>query len=255
MKKRKLRNFRDLHCLRDDDGPRLKKGRIFRSGVLAGLAPRALRKIGQLGLDEVTDLRSPEEIRLKPDDPLPCASVNAPFGDPEFTQAPDGIDRYAIATFWKNRACGPDFAAHEREFYRNIYSKNLCRNEGIRELFRLMTEQKTFLFHCHGGKDRTGVCAALLLWALGFSREAIVRDYLKTNKPAALAASRIGLRLLGFNRNGIDAVLCNSFAMPELLDAMFCEIEARWGSVEAFLLAEYGVTADELAACKAYYLE
>ncbi len=33
------------------------------------------------------------------------------------------------------------------------------------------------LFHCHGGKDRTGLAAALLLEALGVERQAILDDY------------------------------------------------------------------------------
>ena len=120
---------------------------------------------------------------------------------------------------------------------------------------RLMTEQKTFLFHCHGGKDRTGVLAALILWTLGFTKDEIIRDYLKTNDPVKYALYRYGLYLFGFNKNGIEAVLYNSFAMRPLIDAVFEAIESRYGTPEAFLLQEYGITREQIDGFRAYYLE
>jgi glutamate-1-semialdehyde 2,1-aminomutase len=38
------------------------------------------------------------------------------------------------------------------------------------------------VFHCHGGKDRTGVIAAVLLAGLGVDREAILDDYEATRR-------------------------------------------------------------------------
>jgi protein-tyrosine phosphatase len=38
------------------------------------------------------------------------------------------------------------------------------------------------VFHCHAGKDRTGVVAALLLEALGVDREAVLDDYELTSR-------------------------------------------------------------------------
>ena len=47
------------------------------------------------------------------------------------------------------------------------------------ELFCALAEDDGLpaLFHCHGGKDRTGLAAALLLEALGVERQAILDDY------------------------------------------------------------------------------
>ena len=38
------------------------------------------------------------------------------------------------------------------------------------------------MFHCHGGKDRTGVVAAVLLLALGVDRETVLDDYEATRR-------------------------------------------------------------------------
>jgi len=47
---------------------------------------------------------------------------------------------------------------------------------------RLVRDSTPLLFHCSAGKDRSGVAAALLLDVLGVSREAILRDYLLSNR-------------------------------------------------------------------------
>ena len=46
-------------------------------------------------------------------------------------------------------------------------------------LFTLLSEPRNrpLLFHCTGGKDRTGAAAALILLALGVPTETVVADY------------------------------------------------------------------------------
>ena len=42
-------------------------------------------------------------------------------------------------------------------------------------------EDARFLVHCAAGKDRTGFAAAIILLALGVSREVVMRDYMLTS--------------------------------------------------------------------------
>ena len=74
-------------------------------------------------------------------------------------------------------------------------------------------------FHCTWGRDRTAVVAAVILTALGASREAIMADYV-------ISAETVG-------------------AFPTSLAATLDELERR-GGVEGYY-GELGVTADELA--------
>jgi protein-tyrosine phosphatase len=46
----------------------------------------------------------------------------------------------------------------------------------------LEDERRPLLFHCSAGKDRTGLGAALILTALGVSREDILTDYVATDR-------------------------------------------------------------------------
>ena len=66
-------------------------------------------------------------------------------------------------------------------------------NPAYRALFgAIRAGQTPILFHCTAGKDRTGVAAALILKALGVSREDIVEDYLLTNAGAGGTARSAG---------------------------------------------------------------
>jgi hypothetical protein len=53
-----------------------------------------------------------------------------------------------------------------------------------RSLFDLLLEpdRHALLFHCSAGKDRTGLAAALILTALGASRETVMEDYRATDR-------------------------------------------------------------------------
>jgi len=44
------------------------------------------------------------------------------------------------------------------------------------------SSDRPVMFHCTGGRDRTGITAALLLQVLGVSREAILSDFVLSTK-------------------------------------------------------------------------
>ena len=52
-----------------------------------------------------------------------------------------------------------------------------------KEFFKLLQQEKNLplLFHCSAGKDRTGMGAALILYALGVDEQTIMEDYLASN--------------------------------------------------------------------------
>jgi protein-tyrosine phosphatase len=82
-------------------------------------------------------------------------------------------------------------------------------------------------FHCTWGRDRTAIVAAVILMALGASREAIMADYM------------ISAQTVGAYRSAMEATLD--------------ELERR-GGVDAYY-AELGVTSEELAFLRAYATE
>jgi protein-tyrosine phosphatase len=76
------------------------------------------------------------------------------------------------------------------------------------------------LFHCSAGKDRTGFAAALILFSLGVSPEAVLGDYL---------ASRLCLKGKYPSSTGIFSVKAG------YLQAALKEIVRSHGSLDSYL--------------------
>jgi protein-tyrosine phosphatase len=118
----------------------------------------------QLGLKAVYDLRGDVEVAEQPN-PMPSRSLpilTRPAGD----STPLAFD-------------GTTSDDGERVLA-DIYIRSIDHAAArIGELFSALTEPDGLpaVFHCHAGKDRTGLVAALLLEALGVERESILDDY------------------------------------------------------------------------------
>ena len=109
-------------------------------------------------------------------------------------------------------------------------------------------------FHCSAGKDRTGIAAALSLAILGVSDEAVVENFLLTNRyraelidnppnplPPCLGSVEMWRRANSVHEADLRAVLA----------AMGTEGPKR----EAFLQSEYGLGPKEVATLRDRYLE
>jgi protein-tyrosine phosphatase len=115
--------------------------------------------------------------------------------------------------------------------------------DAYRELFRRLADGAApLLFHCHAGKDRTGIGAALLLHALGVPRELIREDYAVTE--SCLVRDQAALHPPGEpNLWAIDEVAHGPMlrADPAYLDAMFSKLDKDFGSVDGYLERALGV--------------
>jgi protein-tyrosine phosphatase len=90
------------------------------------------------------------------------------------------------------------------------------------------------VFHCSGGKDRTGVVAALVLRSLGVPDAIIVEDYSlsEVNLAEAVRGHRAQLEETGLDSAAI-AYLTSS--PPERMMYTLAELDRRWGSTDGYL--------------------
>jgi protein-tyrosine phosphatase len=157
-------NFRDLGGYRTRSGRRVRWGQVFRSDSLHGMSEGDLAIYNQLGLRAVYDLRGEVERAERPN---PMPSRNLPI-----LTRPAGDD--TPVTF--DGTTGEDGERVLSGIYVGHIEHAAAR---IGELFSALAEPDGLpaVFHCHAGKDRTGLVAALLLEALGVEREAVLDDY------------------------------------------------------------------------------
>jgi protein-tyrosine phosphatase len=162
-------NVRDLGGLVGADNRRVVWGRILRADDLKNLTPDDRAYLAGLPLRTVMDFRAEQEAARFPD--LLPSSVNRYLSRPILAGRQDA----GAENFPEDKADA---------FMMDIY-RHLALNEKplavYREMFHLLQweeEALPLLFHCSAGKDRTGFAAALILFSLGVSREAILRDYL-----------------------------------------------------------------------------
>ena len=169
-------NFRDLGGYRSSDGRRVRWGQVFRSDSLARLTERDRIRVEHLGLKLIIDFRTPNEVKKSPDrlpqsSTMRCLNLPITHGEFDFVSAVERIKK------------GDDSWLTE-DFMLSGYIHNLDEfahtwGEVIRRLIE--PENRPLLFHCTGGKDRAGTCAALILLALGVPEETVIDDHQLSN--------------------------------------------------------------------------
>ena len=109
------------------------------------------------------------------------------------------------------------------------------------------------MFHCTGGRDRTGVAAALLLSSLGVDDETIAQDYALTGEWLQPHVDRFGRQMeaLQMTRESWARLLETSAgAMLRFL----AWLREEHGSAQAYL-REAGVGAVTVEAAREHLLE
>ncbi|RKE20731.1 tyrosine-protein phosphatase [Streptomyces sp. TLI_171] len=223
-------NFRDLGGYRTADGRWVKLGQVYRSDDLSKLTDQDLAKLHRLGIRTVFDLRTPAEQQSAPDRlPVGARAVSANVlgaadtGRFEVTDPQAAVDMMVAAE-------------------RTMVSSDTAR-AAYSQLLAAADDRGAVLFHCTAGKDRTGWGAAALLTALGVPQETVRADYLASNAYRAQVNAATLAQLPPAYRSVYQPLLD---VRPEYLAAGFDEVEARYGSFDAYLRSGLGVNAKKL---------
>lgn len=236
-------NFRDLGGYPVGGGRRTRWGRVFRADALHRLTTADLVAFERLGLRAVFDLRGDDERERRPN-VVPTTALPL-VGQPvmSFQDPGTGFDAAGLT--------GPD------DGERWLASLYLGMIEGSAPAFGrllggLVGDHGTpAVFHCAGGKDRTGLSAAILLLALGVDEATIVDDYVLTStffSPDGLAASVTTLVEDGMAPEAAAGLLTTPrHAIEGALDA----VRTRHGGVEAYLTGPGGLEPAVIAQLRA----
>ena len=260
-----IENARQLGGYETADGRHVKRDVLLRTAKLSDAPSEelaALKDIYHLGV--VVDFRTLAEREGAP--------------DPEI----DGVDNIVLDVLDEGSRTGAGAAiagiyenggAEPAEVMLNIIRSG-CVSErmyadmafdpaaekGFRDFFRILLEnggQKAVLWHCSGGKDRTGAAAVLLLLALGVNKETALRDFELTNeflreKIAYMESRAAELTDAPEEIAWVkDLTGVNRKYMEKLLDTL----EEKYGSQERYLTEGLGLDRAELEQLREMYLE
>lgn len=239
-------NLRDMGGYATADGRRVKRGMLFRSGMMSMLTEADEAHLAGLGIATVCDLRRPGERRRDPT--RWCEPAGVLYWTRDYDESSGVLGellRGALPT-------ADGVRASMIEVYRELLVDHAA---SYRFLFQRLAEGHVpLLFNCSAGKDRTGVAAALILSALGVPRETIYEDYLLTNRYADF--SRIVGRDEADPYRHIDAAVLAPLlaADADYLDTAFDSLDRDHGGVDAYL-ASIGVDDAAKAALHGLLLD
>ena len=221
-------NFRDLGGWKTSDGRRVKENLVFRAAGLRFSSKSSggfFRRKVELGARRVTDagietlrddfkVKTDLELRRQDETVGMVSSVLGP--DVSWVLIPFGA--YANTPF------GIDSLVWGREPFVRI--------------FRLFTKRENYpiLFHCSGGRDRTGTLAFLLNGLLGVSEDDLCRDW------ETSVFSDNGMK---FTSDRIKGLISYLNTLPGATMKERCESYAK----------SCGITSEEIAAFRAIMLE
>ncbi|MCD8172769.1 MAG: tyrosine-protein phosphatase [Alistipes sp.] len=229
-------NFRDLGGYRMQDGRYVKWGKLLRSDEMNNLTEEDLTYLASVPLVSVVDFRSEEEIAKAPDR-LP-STVTHHYA---YSIAPGNLSENISLSKMPTE----EEAVSLMEDINRLFVSDGQVVGQYRRLFELLADEANapLLFHCTAGKDRTGIAAALILYALGADDETVMRDYLLSGQYAAVKYDALTNR---FPELGPFMTVRQNY-----LDAALREIDDRYGSVAEYLTGTLGA---DLEALREIYL-
>lgn len=242
-------NFRDLGGYLTEEGRRVKWGRIFRADGLSRLSDRDLSLLHQMGIRSVFDFRSPAEIeeapdRLPADNSIKYIHLPVIHGNFDFVEAVRRLKKGDTA--WLT----PDFMVNG--YINNIESFPDCWATVIRHLIE--RGDGALVFHCTGGKDRTGTCAALILLALGVPEETVIDDHQLSNIYIAELFPALYKMISDF---GVDPDILFPYltAPRDCILSVLDYVRERYGSAGEYLLRKCSLTRQDLERLRAELLD
>jgi protein-tyrosine phosphatase len=214
----------------------VRHGRVFRSDSLASLSEADIRYVvATLGLRTAVDLRAGHEVDDHPHEPLAEAGVAVHH-------------RPIVDETRRRRVDAPTDLALD-----GAYVMMLDRfGDRFATVVELVADAggHPVVFFCAGGKDRTGLVAALVLGALGVADETIAADYALTAGvlPVLLERNRVRAEARGVSAEVVEHELLTAEATTML--AVLDRVRSEHGSVDGYLQA-HGLPPDAVAALRA----
>lgn len=236
-------NFRDVGGYPTNDGKTVIKGKVFRSADISKLTDNDMKKMADNYIYTVIDFRGTKEAATAPD---------RQFTNTDYTLCPAGSDNLPDAKQMVEMLKQEDFLLtmygkpsiqYYGERYRPMFVKLLTLPEGNAGL----------LYHCTGGRDRTGMATALFLYLLDVPMNVIEADFVASNIYLKPMNKDMYVGMAQMMGTTVDEIEKKMMLRPELLQNFFASITETYGSMDNFYLRELGIGKAEKALLKTKY--
>lgn len=257
-------NARDLGVYKTKDGHQIKPRRLIRSGCLTGMTEADTKILTEdYELRAIVDFRTAAELSEKPDPTLPGVTY---MHNPILNEAQMGMTHEEKA---ENKGL-LDFLVEliqtgengPEQFMSDLYAQLVLHEETVRRYRTffdavLNNREGALLWHCSAGKDRAGMGAVYLLWALGVSEPVIRADYLLTDRYLEKNLNRMIAHLAETvpDEKVLNGVRIMNTARESYLNRLYAEVDRHYGSMDAFLREGLGLGEEEKRELRENYLE
>lgn len=257
-----VQNARQLGGYVCADGRKIKDGVLLRSAALDTLTGKGAETLSEeYNLKYIFDFRMTSERDAQPDAEVPGAEN---LSLPVFSSVL--YDEETLIDIKNARENGEDVSL---VLARNgglsaIYKKMLLTEEGqsayaqFFDTLLQMNEGEAALWHCTQGKDRAGMAAVLLLYALGADEETIVQDYLLTNEAYSdlIAETEAKAEKLGLSDEETkEYVGLVGSVSEDFLRLALDSVEAEYGSVQDYLKNQLDLSDEDMETLRDLFLE
>jgi protein-tyrosine phosphatase len=242
-------NFRDVagadyaSAYSTANGQKLRRGVVYRSNALSSPSAADMATLNTLGISTIFDFRTPGEIAAAPD--------VAPTGAAETNFNLDGTQNVVEPTI----TSAEQSIAYMETSYMAFVTDPGTVSRIAQALNGIATTAGRHLYHCSGGKDRTGWITTTLLSIVGVSQSVIVQDYLLTNVYAQ-ATIQAGYQqtLAAYGQAAADIIYPILIADQRYLYAALNQVTASYGSMANYVADGLGLSANTQAALRGLFL-
>ncbi|MGK9120402.1 tyrosine-protein phosphatase [Olivibacter jilunii] len=244
VKMEKAANFRDIGGYETETGKKVKWGRIYRSAAISQLSSEDLEKFRKKHITQVFDFRGEAESAAAPD------------------KLPEGVV-YTLCSAGSNKIgkdAMPDFTNLEKlpafltAFYGQVDSLAI-RYKPLFQALLTMNEKQAVLYHCTGGRDRTGIATALILNVLQVPQHQIEADYLASNYYLKQANKAMFSKMGKLTDQQVELISKALELKPVYLQTTFSALEKKYGSLDNFYEKGLGIGEKEKLLLREKYTE
>lgn len=260
-----IENARDMGGLVMKDGRTVCTGMLVRSGNLSLATDSDVAVLkGKYHLTNVFDFRFEAEANSAPDrvidgvnythlSTLPKALADG-FASSRSSGAK--VDMKDMAATLLKYALDPKAQTLARKLYPAIVTDTLAQRYYGEFLHGVLRARGGVLWHCSQGKDRAGWASALLLAALGASRETIVEDFDLSNQSYARQVEAMveKVKEMGDNTEAVAFIRAMIGVSTENFETTLDLIDQQYGSLSQYVENQLGFTKEAQEQLRAKYL-